>query len=167
MDRNLLRKAISQLLSALNHIAPDGASAEQKEAAIRGLLRRYPFWRDGHLSLANIALQRDDVPLAYSSAISARILSADHRQHLRQALFLLGRCFLKRSDWQTSLNYFKEAETLGLNSTALKEDTAAAYILGGKYAEATKLLEEIPAADISPEGKAALSFVRGTGRSPV
>jgi hypothetical protein len=59
------------------------------------------------------------------------------------------------------LNYFKEAETLGLDSSSLKEDTAAAYILGERYADALKLLEAIPDAEISPEAKAALGFVRG------
>ena len=144
-------------------MAPKDSSLEQREAAIRGVLRRYPFWTDGQLSLAKIALQGDNVALAYSSAISAKILSGQDEVYLRQSLFLLGRCFLRRSDWQAALNYFKEAETLGLNSSPLKEDTAAAYILGEKYADALKLLEAIPDAEISPEAKAALRFVRGMG----
>jgi tetratricopeptide (TPR) repeat protein len=158
---DLSRKAISYLLSALNYMAPKNSSLEQKESAIRGVLRRYPFWTDGQLSLANIALQADNLALAYSSAISAKILSGRDKVRSRQSLFLLGRCFLKRSDWQAALNYFKEAETLGLDSSSLKEDTAAAYILGERYAEALKLLEAIPDSEISPEAKAALRFVRG------
>ena len=163
MARDLSRKTISYLLSALNYMAPKDSSLEQREATIRGVLRRYPFWTDGQMSLANIALQGDNIALAYSSAISAKILSGQDKVRLRQSLFLLGRCFLKRSDWQTALNYFREAETLGLNSSSLKEDAAAAYILGERYAEALKLLEAIPDAEISPEAKAALGFVRGMG----
>ena len=151
--------------SALNAFWRWGAnraalSDAEKEAALRGLLRRFPFWATGHLNLAALALRTDNVALAYSSAIAGEILSATNFRQESEAVSLLGRCFLQRGDWQNALKHFNRARSLGMTSHKLAEDTAAAYMLGGAYDDALSALSGISPANLSTEGRAALEFVR-------
>ena len=154
------RKVACVLLYWLYKLAPRNLSHEQTITALRGLLRRYPFWAAGHRELARISLKGDDVSLAYPAAISLQILSVKNTAQMAEAKLLLGTCFLKKGEWKAALIYFNDARALGLRSDILNEETAAAHILGGEYHEALRLLETIPADKISAEAKAALGYVR-------
>jgi hypothetical protein len=141
-------------------------SPGQRETSLRSLLRRFPFWAHGHHELGELALQTDQVALAYSSALSYQILSGRDKTYRSRAFLLLGRCFLRRGDPQAALHYLLQAQELGLCTPQLAEEIAAAHILQGSFMEAYEALAAVPANTISAEGKAALSFVKGKITTP-
>jgi len=132
----------------------------EREKSLRSLLRRFPYWLEGHRELALLSLKRDNVALAYSSAVIYEMLCRDIPKYRREGLLILGQCFLKRGDSHRAIRYFEEARSLGLTTPQLAEEIAAAHILRGSYQEALDSLLLIPSQSLSPEGKAALSFVR-------
>ncbi|MFN4894453.1 MAG: tetratricopeptide repeat protein [Pseudomonadota bacterium] len=132
---------------------------DQQEKALRRLLRRFPFWGRGHRELAEVSLSNNLVALAYSSALCYEVLSQSSAINQAHAIALLGRCFLMRGDHQKALSYFSDARELGLNTPTLAEDTAAAHILKGDYAQAQSILSALDSDKISVAGRAALTFV--------
>lgn len=131
------------------------------EAALRTLLRRYPFWSEGHRELAEQALASENITLAYSSALSLKSLTPHNRKAQGNSALLLGRCFLKHGEWSQALSYLKDAQVLGVSAPRVLEDQAAAHILGGEFKAALECLNSIPLEKLSAEGKAALGFVKG------
>lgn len=136
--------------------APDS----DPEQTLRSLLRRFPYWSYGHRELALLALKRDNVGLAYSSAVVYEALCRKAPKSRREGLLIIGQCFLKRGDSLRALSYFEHARSLGLDTPQLAEEIAAAYILRGKYVEALESLSQIQPELLSAEAKAALTFVR-------
>jgi tetratricopeptide (TPR) repeat protein len=130
------------------------------ESTLRSLLRRFPYWQRGHKLLAESALRRDDIGQAYAAAVCFKALVGDKPHLLADALLLLATCFLRRGDWQTALHHLEKALLLNPTSHEIKEEAAAAHMLAGNYAEASKLLASIPNDHISAEGKAALQFAK-------
>jgi len=130
------------------------------EARCVSLLRRYPFWLTGHKLLAEMALSRDDVARAYASATCYRVLCDHNGKDPSDALYILGKCFLRRGDCAAALSHFERAHALDPSRTDIQEELAAAHVLGGDYDRARVVLEGISAEHISAEGKAALAFVR-------
>lgn len=163
-----LSYCISQLLTVGWRLGLCGAhsTGTDREALLRGLLRRFPFWAYGHRVLSEGALEKNSVALAYSSALGYEQLSRGSAPDRARALALLGRCFLMRGESQRSLDYFTEAKKLGLDTPLLAEDTAAAHILQGNYAHAREILNQISAQAISAAGRAALAFVNGKLTTP-
>lgn len=133
----------------------------QQESLLRSLLRRSPTWAFGHKTLSELALQSNNIPLAYSSAIIYERLAQRSPTDRRDALTLIGRCFLRRGDCDRALEHFLKARELAPETPQLSEEIAAAYILKGMHAEAYATLKTIDPASLSAEGKAALSFVEG------
>jgi thioredoxin-like negative regulator of GroEL len=131
---------------------------------LRSLLRRFPYWIKGHLEYAEDALERDCVADAYASANAVLHLSESDRPHQTAAHFALGRCFLRRGDWRSAVEHLSRAHAEMPTNHAISEELAAAYVLGGDYQAASRLLEAIPANHISAAGKAARSFVRAKVR---
>jgi hypothetical protein len=132
---------------------------------LRSLLRRFPYWIEGHLAYAEDALARDSIADAYASANAVLYLSESTCPHRATAEFVLGRCFLRRGDWRSAVEYLARAHTNLPNNYSISEELAAAHILGGDYLAANTLLELIPTNRISAAGKAAHSFVRSKGKS--
>jgi tetratricopeptide (TPR) repeat protein len=124
------------------------------------LLRRFPFWLRGHKLLAESALTHDDVGQAYAASQCYRVLAQGDVTASADAAVLVGRCFLRRGEWRTALGYLLHASELAPHEPRVQEEVAAAYILGGDYAQALSQLNSIPIEQMSAEGKAALSFVR-------
>jgi tetratricopeptide (TPR) repeat protein len=139
---------------------------DQKEASLRALLRRFPYWAHGHLALAEIAIDAENIALAYSSALSCVVLQGGNSARSREALLIVGQCFLKRGDCERALEYMLQAQELGLQTPRLAEDIAAAHILRGGYAEAYEILRQMPANKITAAGKAALGFARSKTTRP-
>jgi hypothetical protein len=152
-------KLTGTLLTTIWRLA-GGAKRDQSQASLRSLLRRYPFWSNGHRELSELALASDDITTAYAAALSLKTLTPHDRRSQGEAALILGRCFLKHGEWSQALQYLKEAESLGIRTLRVIEDQAAAHILGGEFKAALELLNSIPTKDISPEAKAALSFVK-------
>jgi hypothetical protein len=153
------RRLTGTLLTTLWKLS-GSAKRNNCEVALRTLLRRYPFWSEGHRELAEHALASENITLAYSSALSLKSLTPHHRRAQGNAALLLGRCFLKHGEWSQALSYLKDAHALGVRSPRLLEDQAAAHILGGEFKAALECLNSIPLEELSAEGKAALGFVR-------
>ena len=159
------RQLLGLLLSAawktcdFRHTVP----SSNRLSTLRGLLRRFPHWAAGHRELAYTALDSDDVATAYGAAICYQNLAASKPKHARLALFILGRCCLRRGEWQRALSFFRAAKNYGLNTPELSEDTAAAHMLGGDYQSALAILSNLPESTLSVEGAAALKFLRSKG----
>jgi Tfp pilus assembly protein PilF len=120
----------------------------------------------GHLEYAEDALERDSIAQAYASGNAVLYLSPSNSPHRAAAHFVLGRCFLRRGDWRSAVEYLARSRAELASNYSITEELAAAYVLGGDYQAAKSLLEEIPANQISASGKAAQSFVRSKVRGP-
>jgi Flp pilus assembly protein TadD len=153
--RALVPSALWRIRVKTTPLAP-----EDQEALLRSLLRRFPTWPAGHRALSELALSADDIPLAYSSALLYERLARGSEDKRREALSLIGRCFLRRGDSSRALECFLQAQALGLQTPLLSEEIAAAHILQGDYAKANAVLQSISTDRLSAEGKAALSFVK-------
>jgi Flp pilus assembly protein TadD len=87
-------------------------------------------------------------------------LRPDDPRTMAQANFILGRCYLRRGDWTTAHHHLQEALRLSPSNAAIREEDAAALILGGELRQAREILEQIPEGSLSVEGKAARAFLR-------
>lgn len=161
-----IHSCVSSLLSIAWKLGTMGSRSNHTEL-LRSLLRRFPYWAKGHLIFAEEALDQDAVAEAYASANAALYLCGHHQGERAMAEFTLGRCFLRRGDWRSAVEYLSRGRAAMPHNHVVTEELAAAQILGGDYTAASALLESIPAARISAQGKAALSFTRSkvAGRS--
>lgn len=155
------RGVVSALLTAMwNTIVVYRAlSTEEKRVRIIQILRRFPYWADGHRALADYALQEDSVATAYGASLCALNLNKGNLKLERESLMLLGQCCLKRGDSKRALGYFLACQEHGLDTPALLENLAAAHILNRSFEEALHVLRKIDSSKISAEGKAALNYV--------
>lgn len=128
---------------------------------LHSILRSYPFWGNGHQRLGEAALESGDVATAYASGQAAKILSYRKPRARARALHLLGRCFLARGEWQVALELLREAETELPKDARIKQDEAAALMVGKEHAQALELLSSVAAQDLTADGKAALEYLRG------
>lgn len=134
---------------------------------IRYHLQRCPYWAHGHAELAREAILRNDIALAYPSALAVRELSPQSQRKRAKAHHLLGICFLRKSSPQAALEEFERAEALitpGRVMTEryeLLEDKAAALMALGRDAEAERAFEEIPAGRRTADAEAARQFLKG------
>ena len=128
---------------------------------LHSILRSYPFWGNGHQRLGEAALESGDVATAYASGQAAKILSYRKPRARARALHLLGRCFLARGEWQMALELLREAESALPKDARIKQDEAAALMVGKEHAQALELLSSVAAQDLTADGKAALEYLRG------
>jgi len=128
---------------------------------LHSILRSYPFWGNGHQRLGEAALESGDVATAYASGQAAKILSYRKPRARARALHLLGRCFLARGEWQVALELLREAETELPKDARIKQDEAAALMVGKEHTQALELLSSVAAQDLTADGKAALEYLRG------
>lgn len=127
---------------------------------IKKYLRLYPYWSPGHLRLGELALEQNDIALAYASAMAARLLGVRAGEELRLNL-LLGRSYLRSGAHESAAQIFENALKSAPHNTQLKEELAAAFIPQGKVREARDLLQSIPQDQISQEGMTALTYLSG------
>lgn len=130
--------------------------------SIRSLLRRFPFWLRGHQRLGETSLVVDDVGTAYAAAQCLIAATGEHTSLRGEAYLLLGRSFLRRGDWKTSIGYLERAAPLLPKDLRVFEERGAAYMAGGEHPRALEILETIPIERLSPAAKAALEFLRRT-----
>lgn len=159
----LSHKCMSAMLSVA-WVLSNASQKSNRSNLLRSLLRRFPYWIQGHLEYAEDALSRDSIAEAYASGNAALYLSSSNAHQRAAAHFVLGRSFLRRGDWRSAVEYLSLATTELPSDYSIIEELAAAYILGGDYRSANPLLEAIPANHISAAGKAAHSFVRSKVR---
>jgi hypothetical protein len=139
---------------------PDSGNINLRLTSLRSLLRRCPFWLRGHQRLGELSLSIDDVATAYAAAQCLLAGTTEHTSLRGEAYLLLGRSFLRRGDWRTSVNYLDRASVLLPNDQRVSEECAAAYMAGGDRQRALQILEAIPSKRISSAANAALQFLR-------
>lgn len=142
-------------------------SAEERDSeerdTLRAFVRRFPFWAHGRALLGEASLQYNDVATAYAEAQALRVLARKGSTHEGTALFILGRCFLRRGEPSAALNLFNEAHALKPHDHRIQEERSAAYALLGDRTQALEILRTIPAIHLSAESKAAMQWlVSGT-----
>ena len=145
----------------LGHQPPnDVDSAETRNTAeLRALLRRYPYWTEGHRLLAEHSLKSGDIATAYASAHCLSALSEASPESEAAVHFILGRCFLRRGDANIALTHFELAQSRTPNNPAILEEEAAAMMLLGNKDGALSMLRQIPEDKLSPEARITLSFL--------
>lgn len=126
---------------------------------VRRCLQRRPYWKRGHLTLARLSLQLDEVATAYASAQAALKLNLSGRSSY-EAHLVLGRACLRRGEWSRAIHILERLGASSPPDAAVTEDLAAAYLGAGSYARAAEILSHLPRAQLSAEGLAALSFAR-------
>jgi len=132
----------------------------ERVANLRALLRRFPYWLEGHRRLATAALDADDIGTAYAAAICMTKLAAPGSAAADEATFILGKSFLKRDDPERALAYFQKLSGTKLPAASVSEETAAALMALGRSDEALTRLMSIPEAERSPEARTVLSYLQ-------
>lgn len=120
-------------------------------------LRRFPYWKQGHLTLAWTAISLDDTALAYASA-QAVLQLAKGKADGSAAYWIIGKCFLHKKDFQAALNSLQAAQESGARRPEFKEDLAAVYMGLEQYPAALQVLQSVPISDLSMPGQSALTF---------
>jgi Flp pilus assembly protein TadD len=131
---------------------------------LRALIKRFPFWVEGRYRLAEESLASNDIATAYAEAQALQTLSPHSSHDKGRALFVLGRCYLRRGDGGAALTLLTEAAQLLPQNYLLQEEMSAALALEGNKAKALSVLKEIPEDKISAEGKAALRWLSATNQ---
>lgn len=140
---------------------PSELPAEETRA-LRSLITRFPYWIEGRYQLAEASLAENDIATAYCEGQALQSLSPHKARDKGRALFVLGRCYLRRGDSGTALVMLNEAaQLLPLNYT-LREEISAALVLEGDKTKALSILKGIPEGDMTAEGKAALRWLSST-----
>jgi Flp pilus assembly protein TadD len=143
----------------------NAVSAETRNIAeLRTLLRRYPYWREGHRLLAENNLAVGDIATAYASAHCFSALSGATPDSEATVHFILGRCFLRRGDANSALTHFELARSLTPTNLAILEEEAAALMLLGNKEKAQSVLRQIPEDKLSPEARITLSYLTNPSR---
>lgn len=129
---------------------------------LRSLLVRFPYWRDGHLHLAQVSLQEKDLATAYASTQCFRALVSGRSSAKleSQGRHLLGRCFLAAGDPAQALDHLRMAKLLSPLSGPIAEDEAAALMALGRNSEAAQTLADIPPDNLSFSGSIALGHLK-------
>jgi tetratricopeptide (TPR) repeat protein len=131
------------------------------------LIQRFPYWREGRRLLAEDALRKDDVAVAYAESQALRLLAPQGSSEEGEALFIMGRCFLRRGNPSAALSILEDAQRLLPENVSITEERAAALALVGEQPRALSLLRSIPHTRLSTEGHAALKWLshRSTDQS--
>lgn len=165
---------VSQLLSWSWRVYVAGSIEPTSVVAkLRSLLRRFPYWGEGHKLLAEAALAEKDIATAYAATHCFRLvgwrptLNIFARKYLRQAhplegqwRHLLGRCFLASGDAEQALAHLRAAQISCPQSTAVTEDQVAALMALGRNEEASQVLRTIPEEHLSMSAKVAGDYLR-------
>jgi hypothetical protein len=143
-------------------------------AKLRSLLRRFPYWGEGHRLLADAALSERDIATAYAATQCFRIAgdlalnicaSQSPKQSKRlesQWRHLLGRCYLASGDAVQALSHLRAARLSCPTSSSIAEDEVAALMALGRNEEAAQVLRTIPEKQLSMSAKIAGDFLRNS-----
>lgn len=137
----------------------DPTSNESPLSDLRGLIRRFPYWMKGRDLLADSSLAVDDVATAYAESQALLTLAPHGSPYHAAALLHLGRCFLRRGDPSSALEFLDQAHNTLPGNTRIQEERSASLVLLGDRTRALQILKEIPASDLSAEGRAALQWL--------
>ena len=125
---------------------PLGAATE--ELYLRGLLRRVPWWFEGHRRLAELALESRAEQLLLTSTHAMRVVAQSSEQREVAAHFMARRS-LRQGDHDQAVALL-EPLVRSSSREDLKEDLVAALIGVERYHDAIALIETVPTEDRSP-----------------
>jgi tetratricopeptide (TPR) repeat protein len=131
-------------------------------AELRLILRRYPYWPEGHRLLAEACLKEGDIATAYASTHCFGALTTAATSAQQQLHFLMGRCYLRRGDAERALCHLSLAEKYNRNYTPIFEEQAAAHMLLGDGLRALQILERVPQNKLSAEALVTRSYLRNS-----
>lgn len=140
-------------------VAPD-ASAQSYEHFLRGHIVAHPYWRRGHLKLAQLSMDNKQIETAYASALAVLELTNDKGADAWPAKVVLSECYLKRGMFQKAKDSLDALLRINSSDIKAKESLAAAELGLENFNAAKKILESIPDAKRSAAGTEALSYIK-------
>lgn len=154
----LFRWVIIALLDFWWRLSNKKFEASERLVLLRGLLRRFPYWKQGHLAFGALNLDNKHYGESYASAYA--VLSLSKVQQDPAAHWLLARVFLAKGELNSAIQNFEKSWSLLKPDPLLAEDFAAALIAGGNSLEAYNVLSLVENGKLTPGGVAALNLVR-------
>ena len=151
--------------------AEDSASHHQKlelvfqQRKLRGLLAATPWWVRGHLLLAQLALQNDDIATSYASTQAVMQLVSPASTSFDLARRLLARCFLRRNAAAQAEAMLVELSQKYPSDYEVIEDLAACYVARSAWLEAEREFGKIPFEQLGAEARAALEYVKQSAKN--
>ena len=128
---------------------------------LRNRLRRWPYWINGQLQLAKIALAVNDIPLSFAATHCVEQLALD-RRYIDVAKFIRAKCYLRSGEPQKALSLIDDLlKDSDLDLVELTEDKAASFMALDQNDLALEALRSIGKESLSQEGKTALKFLLG------
>jgi len=138
-------------------------SARALILSLRSILRRFPFWKEGHLEFATQSLIVRDVEAAYASVQGAIQLEGNPPKPSAPIRKLLAICYVRSGDSIQSAALLEDLLVELPNDKELRSELVACCLAIGEYARVRSILEPIPSSSLSAEEQAALVFVRKGG----
>lgn len=152
----------SAMLSLLHRAPPRGGEFHEQ---LRGYLRQCPWWRHGHILLAQASLQRNDVASAYASAQAALKLPCG-KAAFRDAQIVVARCAIARGLHQRARDILTDLRARFGGDPNINEELAAALLGLGLEDQALAMLQEIEDDQRSAEAQSMLAYLsRSKGSS--
>ena len=121
------------------------------------MLKKFPYWFNGHIEHAALALKNREIESAYASAQAAMILKPSGKI-LYEAQRILAACYLQNGEYNLAQEAVLKAGNIE-KDPVLAEDLAAIYLAAGKFTEAKLAFEKIGVGALKSEARAAYEFV--------
>ena len=150
-----VRRSPRESLLQSGEISPE----EERLLLLSSLVRRFPYWRKGHLFIAELYFRLGNIEQSYSACHTALILYRGAPE-VRQLKLLKCRVYL-------SVGRFKEVETLLLDgrdeeslSPSELEVLAAAYMGLEELGKAERVLGSLSSSDVGGATEAPLRYLK-------
>lgn len=142
------------------HANSDFAATNLRATAsfLQEYLRVYPYWLRGHREIVEAYLALNEVELAYGAVHAFNALAPNRKRWLGE--FYLGKCYLRGRKLVEAEGILGELHSSRPGDAAVSEEYAAALMGLGKFADAERILQLIPAATRSGEAAVALDACR-------
>ena len=159
-EQSASNKFISDFGDSNSHQSENNPDhSQQKINSLMSLLRKTPWWIQGHLRLGVLALSLKEIDLAFASFHAMRNLGAEKDLRLEMTLGLSS-CYLARGKPEEAI---KELQILPKGQawdSRVKENLAAGYMAQENFKEALRELSEIPEMKRSAEISVTLDSLR-------
>lgn len=134
---------------------------------LRHTLRSYPYWSEGHLELARIAISNNQISLAYCSLLAVIQLEGKKSLRYLAATALLGKIYLRSGRLEESIQCFNKVlkgSSIRTLQDSVHEDLAAAYIEMKEFDSAIGVFNALGIENLSPSGRAAYDYAATKSR---
>jgi hypothetical protein len=122
-------------------------------------LKRYPYWAAGHLALARESLTLNEIATCYASCQACQVLQKKGALY-HEARKVLGVCYLRSAVADKAIKILAEEVRAAKKDYLLIEELASAYLLANRRDEARAALSSVPPGKLTPQGVAALSYLK-------